>query len=109
MKILVKTSSSPFTFHPKVYNRYIGIYHKWSASMVNTDRQIVEWTAAGGGLNQLKSSCHQKVQARAFFAKSYGVKHSVLLRHNVLKKVFQIYNTEINDKQHLDFERTTNR
>lgn len=39
--------------------------------------------------------------------KSDGVKHSVLLRDDVLRKVFQIYNTQINDKQHLEFEQLT--
>ena len=76
--------------------------------MVNTDRKIVKCTAAGCGSNQLKLSCHQKVQASAFFIKSDGAKHSVLLWDDVLGKVFQIYNTKINEKQHLDFEQLTN-
>lgn len=36
-----------------------------------------------------------------------GVKHSALLRDDDLRKVFQIYNTQINDKQHLEFEQLT--
>ena len=87
-------------------HRYLSC-KKCSTSMVNTDRKIVKCTAAGCSLSQLKSSCHQKVQASAFFMKSDGVKHSVLLRDDFLRKVIQIYNTQINDKQHLEFEQLT--
>ena len=78
---------------------------KCSTKMVTTGKKIVKCT--GCGLNQLTSSCQQKIQAIAFFAGSDGVKHSVVFHYDILKKLFQIYNIQISEKQQVSFEQLT--
>ncbi len=78
---------------------------KCGTYIVNSGKKIVKCTNCG--LNQLKSSCQQEVQATAFFMTSDGVKQSVVLPQDILKNVFQIYNQQTGEKQHLHFEQLT--
>ena len=59
------------------------------------------------GLTQLKSNCKPEIQATAFFVDKNGTKFSILQKDGIIQKLFQIYKSQTNDKQHFEFDQLT--
>ncbi|CAB4033345.1 ATP-dependent DNA helicase PIF1 [Paramuricea clavata] len=85
-------------------HRYV-LCKKCRKVLINSNRKLVKCSACG--LTQLKSNYKPEIQATAFFIDKNGTKFSILLRDGIIQKLFQVYKSQTNDKQHFEFDQLT--
>ena len=73
--------------------------------LVSNSRKVVKCSDCG--LSQLKSNCKPEIQATAFFTGSNGSKVSVLLKENIIEKLFTVYKTQTGQLQRVQFQELT--
>ena len=82
-------------------HRYV-LCNKCRKYLVNNSRKVVK--CSGCGLSQLKSDCKPEIQVTAFFSTNDGSNVSVILKENIIQKLFKIYKTQTGDLQRAEFQ-----
>ena len=82
-------------------HRYV-LCNKCRKYLVNNSRKVVK--CSGCGLSQLKSNCKPGIQVTAFFSTNDGSNVSVILKENIIEKLFKIYKTQTGDLQRAEFQ-----